>query len=226
VRLYEKLRPNTLSDIVGQPDVTGPLSAFLLEPYPTIIALTGPTGCGKTATAMALSNALADQGWFGGSAYCETGAGFKTEVAEHYFGSETPFRYKTGDNKFHVLRIEELERLPPNVQNDLKESLEWAQRTYRVIIIATSNDTSRLEKALLHRFQRYTFDAGPKFAKAFNEWIEMLWLIETGDLDMPADHHLWGYELDRIAAGDGEFSARLALDRMERVLSERKLVTA
>ncbi len=219
MRLYERHRPATLTDIIGQPHVTGPLSAYLCEPYPNIFMLEGPTGTGKTACAMALSNALADTGWFGGSAYAETGAAFKTEVAEHYFGADTPFRYKTSENKFHCLRIEELERLPPNVQNDLKESLEAAQRRYKLVVIATSNDPSRLEKALLHRFQRHRFDAGPLFACAFNSWLRKVWLCETGTLEMPEGWTQWGQD-------GGTFSARLALDKMEQSLIERAEVPA
>ena len=222
MRLYERWRPKTLSDIVGQPDVTGPLSAFLLEPYPNLFLFTGHTGVGKSATAMVVSDAITDP-TFG--AWKLNGAKFNTEAFDKYFGNDTPFRYRLPENCFHCLRVEELERLPPNVQNGLKDSLDDAQRDYKLVVIATSNDTSRLEKALLHRFQRYQFDSGPKFAAAFNEWLRTAWLIETGGEEIPADFALWGYELDRIAAGDDQFSGRLALDRMEQALAARKAVT-
>ena len=74
MRLYERHRPATLADIIGQPHVTGPPGAYLCEPYPNIIMLEGPTGTRKTACAMALSSALADTGWFGGTGYAGTGA--------------------------------------------------------------------------------------------------------------------------------------------------------
>jgi replication-associated recombination protein RarA len=217
MRLYERLRPKTLSDIIGQPQVTGPLSAFLLEPYPNFFLFEGSTGLGKSATAAVLSDALTDPNF---GAWKLNGAKFNTEAWDKYFGHDTPFRYRLPENCFHCLRIEELERLPTNVQNGMKDSLDDAQRDYKLVVIATSNTTAKLEKALLHRFQRFTFDAGPAFAKAFNEWLAVQWLLQTGD-DPPEDLAIWGYELDRIAAGDSEFSARLALDRMEQALMER-----
>jgi hypothetical protein len=120
--------------------------------------------------------------------------------------------------------VDELERLPGNVQADLKESIEDAIRRYRLIISVTSNDTSRLEKAFLHRFTHYRFDAGQQFAADFNKWLALEWMLETGETP-PTDLPYWGFDLDRLASGDIDFSARLALDRMESHLLARKLET-
>ena len=220
-RLYEKLRPTTLADVIGQPQVTGPLSAFLLEPYPNIFLCSGPTGTGKTCVARILSAALTEPDGFGD--HVMNGAMLKTEAVEKFFVDERPYRYRTLEGKFHVLRIEEFERMPPNVQNFLKEALEEAQRRYRLIVVATSNTTAAIkDKALLHRFQRYDFDAGPAFAAAFNEWLQLQWLSETGDFPPPAGWQTWGIDFDRLlASGDSEFSGRLALDKMEQALAAR-----
>lgn len=191
------------------------MKAFLLEPYPTAMIYVGGTGIGKTSTAMAMSNALVDEGWFGRSEYCEIGANFKTEKAEYYFGPDTPFRYSVSPGKYHILRIEELERLPQNVQGMLKEAIEDFCRRYRLIVLATSNDTSRLETALLHRFKVFGFDSGQGFYEAFRDWLAVVWPMECGD-PLPAESGLWGL------VGDGTFSARLAFDEAQSYLMSRR----
>ncbi len=212
MRLYEKHRPQTLDDVLGQPAI-GPLKQFVAEPYPSIFLLEGPSGTGKTATAMILQQALAAQDFLGGSAYDVRGAKLTADVAALYFDrATTPFRFVVPAGKFHVLRIEELERLHPAVQNDLKESLEEAQRDRRVIIVATSNDSSRLETALRDRFQTYYFSAGPSFAQAVNDWLPSVWTEEIGpDVEMPYGYADFGWEGE-------QFSARRALDRLEKYI--------
>lgn len=215
MRLYEKHRPKTLEDIVGQPAITA-LKQFACEPYPHIILLEGPPGTGKTAAAMILAEQLGDTGWFGGSVYQERGAKFKTELAEFYFGrEETPFRYKVSDGKYHVLVIEELERLPPNVEADLKQAMEDAQRDYRAIVIATSNDTGKLSAAFLQRFQRFHFGGGREFADAFNDTLPMLWFGETGNLDLPDDWRELGWD-------GNQFSGRHALNALEQHIAVQR----
>ena len=90
----------------------------------------------------------------------------------------------------------------------------------RVIIIATSNDASRLEKALRHRFRTYCFGGGPPFASACYDRLPKIWGGEAGDIPMPSDWQRWGW--------DGEsFSMRLALDMLEehlRLVQEEVLV--
>jgi len=79
-------------------------------------------------------------------------------------------------------------------------------------VIATSNDASRLEKALRHRFRCYTFGAGGPFAEACVERLAAIWQRETGGLDLPCGWQSWGWDGD-------EFSMRLALDLMQEHLN-------
>jgi replication-associated recombination protein RarA len=217
MRLAEAYRPTRLEEIVGQPHVVRPLSAFLAEPYPEAILLRGGTGVGKTSCARILADALVDP-WFG--EYKESGAKFDARKVDEYFGPGSPFKYKLPENRFFVLRIEEFERLPSVAENMMKDLLEEAIQRWKLVVIATSNDTSRLETALLHRFKVFDFDSGPKFAAAFRDWLGVVWPIECGG-PLPAESGLWGL------LGDGTFSARLALDEaqgwlMSRTVSEQE----
>jgi len=212
MRLYEKWRPRNLTDILGQPAVRS-LEQFACEPYPSVLILEGDSGTGKTCAAMILADMLGDSGWFGSTIYKLNGADLNVETARRFFdpppSGDSPFRYQVAADKFHVLRIEELEWVSPQCQRYLKEAIEEAQRRWRVIVVATSNDASRLEKALRHRFKPYSFSAGPVFSDAINEWLPTVWVGEVGaNVELPYCWETFGWE-------DDHFSARLALDRLE-----------
>jgi DNA polymerase III delta prime subunit len=214
MRWYEAHRPKSLADVLGQPAVRA-LEQFACEPFPNAIILEGDSGTGKTATAMLLADMLSQTDWFGASSYKVEGV--KADALKKYFDKdETPFRFRVSDGKFHVLRIEELEYLHHDVQNVLKESIEEAQRRYRVIFIATSNDSSGLTKAMRHRFKPYYFSAGETFAAAINDWLPSVWEAEVGPgIEMPYGFDTFGWD------GDA-FSARLALDRLEAFIEAHK----
>jgi hypothetical protein len=184
------------------------------------MALVGPTGTGKTATSNILADALADTNWFGGSVYRESGAKFDARKVDYYFGSESPFRYHVSSGKYHVLKLEELQRLPPVAQNAMKDAYDYQlERGWRAIVIATSNDMGALEPAVRDRFgDPLIFDGGAQFARAFCAWIRnVVWPLETTE-PIPGDYFLWGL------GDDGVFSGRRAMDRMETELLHRKAV--
>lgn len=219
MKLSQLYAPTSLAEVVGQSHVVRSLSTFLEEPYPEAIMLRGGTGTGKTTVAKILSASLVDP-WFG--EHKESGAKFDARKVEDYFGGGSPFRLRLPENRFFVLRIEEFERLPPIAENMMKDLLEEAiQRDgSRLIVLATSNDTSKLETALLHRFKVFDFDSGPDFAQAFHERLSLVWTLETGE-PLPAEAVCWGL------LEDGTFSARLALDEAhKRLMGQKVKVTA
>jgi replication-associated recombination protein RarA len=216
MRLHEKYRPRCLRDIVGQPGVATRLAAFAASPRPDILIFEGETGTGKTTAAIVLSEMFGCQDWFGSSVYKLNGADLTVELAREYFDPhKTPFRYKLGE-KWHVLRIEELEWVSPQCQRYLKEAMEEAQRRWRCIVIATSNDASKLEKALRHRFKPFIFSAGPEFAKACQARLEWVWEQEVGaGAPMPYAAQMLGWDEDT-------FSMRRAIDQLEDYVQIRK----
>ena len=59
IRLTEKYRPSTLSDVVGQGFAVDTLQQFAAAPYPTACLFSGDTGLGKTTYTRALASDMA-----------------------------------------------------------------------------------------------------------------------------------------------------------------------
>jgi replication-associated recombination protein RarA len=216
LRLYEKYRPKSLAEIVGQP-VVGQLQEIAERPFPLCVLIEGPTGTGKTTAAYALAQ---DMGCYDTTVWpgCHTvcGADFTAEMARHWFGPETPLRFVAPGKGYHVMVIEELEYLNPTVQVLCKDYFERRLGSMKVVLVATSNDASKLVKPLRHRFRKLAFTAGKSFAVACNKRLSQIWAIEAPDADMPHGWEQFGW--------DGqEFSFRQALDTLDCYLNVLKM---
>jgi hypothetical protein len=83
---------------------------------------------------------------------------------------------------WHILLVEELELIVSrHVNAALKDELGEQHMPQRLIVVATSNDASGLDEALLQRFDVLPFSAGPTFAEACQERLAKIWEREVGD---------------------------------------------
>jgi hypothetical protein len=140
--------------------------------------------------------------------YPLSGAEFDVAQARHFFGPDSPFRYRAPGG-WHVLLIEELEYLSPQCQRFCKDAFERDIRGRRVVVVATSNAVDKLEQALVDRFTPIVFDGGKNLWSAFSTHLVEIWWAETGGrAPLPSDWQQWGW------LGDG-FSVRRALDMLE-----------
>ena len=109
-------------------------------------------------------------------------------------------------NPWHILLIEELELIVSrHVNAALKDELAEQHIPERLIVVATSNDASGLDEALLQRFEVFPFSAGPTFAEACQERLAWIWQQEAGpEVPLPLGVQQMGWR-------NGSFSMRRAM---------------
>lgn len=203
-RFSEKHRPCKLHEIVGQPAVVR-LRVFLAKPYSCCFMLEGPPGVGKTTAAHALPHELGCDELFDTHHVC--GPNLDIDRARELMQT---LNMRPVGGQWQVLVIEEFEAAcSPSVSRYLKDALEKSLPKH-AIVIATSNNGAKIEKALRQRFRWLQFSNGPDFVLAAQAYLGGVWRSEAGpEHPYPREGARWGFD------GDGEFSLRLALDEMQ-----------
>jgi len=203
MRFSERFRPGTLSEVVGQP-VTALLERFVTRPKEQAFACEGPPGCGKTSAAYALAHDLGCSDF--GGLYVEKASDLNVDRCRQLFDQTLRLIPMYG-SRWKMLIIEEFEYVVSDaVKRYLKVALE--NLPPHTIVVATSNDASKIEKALRQRFTWLQFSGGPLFARYAREYITRIWEREFPHIDLPREWTNWGWD-------DGEFSMRLAWTQLE-----------
>jgi len=212
MRLSANYQPTTLNEVVGQPAVVRRLKNLVANPFPCCIMMEGRGGIGKSSIAKALIHDLNVCPWSGLVEY--SAANLTIDEVRWLFGHPVEGRERSAGfrmmpmtgSPWHVLLIEEMELLPSkNVIPLLKDDLSEQNLPPRLIVIATSNDVSSLDEALLQRFDVYPLSCGPSFADACRDRLGEIWEKEVGgDILMPQAVWQMGWK-------DGAYSMRRAL---------------
>lgn len=205
MKISEKYRPKSLSEIVGQSVPHSILFGWMAEPYSCCWLFRGAPGTGKTSTALAMAEELGCADSCRIVPCSDLGVDKARELIRALALSPM-----FGSGKWNVLILEELERLSPACQQYLKVALESLPS--RAVVLGTSNNTSLIDPALLQRFTVLDFGSGAEFAKSANLRLAQVWLEETNGAPLPAGFDRWGM------AESGEFSLRLAYDRLQQGL--------
>lgn len=157
--LYRRYRPTKLVDVVGQPQVTGPLTKALEQGKVNhAYLLVGPRGCGKTSVARILAHEI---------------NGFDYEIEDEYvdiieidgasnrgIDNIRELREKVAITpsvgKYKVYIIDEVHMLTKEAFNALLKTLEEPP-AHAVFIMATT-DAYKVPVTITSRAQTYTFN--------------------------------------------------------------------
>lgn len=216
-KFAEKYRPRGLHEIVGQPAVRF-LMGLVAEPFPTCLLFESSVGgTGKTTAALALAAELGCLDEMSGL-IVQPCSDLSVDRARELFTATLRYRPFEGRG-WRVLVLEELDWVNAQVQRYLKVALE-TNLPAKCIVVATSNDSSKLDRPLLQRFTHYSFVAGSSFAEDCRERIAELWELELPGEPLPLGWETWG------DVENGMYSMRKALDGMQNMVgyvkAERK----
>ena len=223
--------PQSLAEIVGQPCVRH-LKAYADACQAANLKgeraaskcwlLTGSTGTGKSSSAIALSHELGCHDEFTGR-WRFGCAELSVEKARDLFDGTLRLRYGSTSG-FKCLILEELEWISPQCSRLLKMTLDPLGKLLpNLCVVATSNDISGLDDALLSRFKHMPYSDGQHFAQACQAKLLKLWQEQTGLDEPPAGSSIWGWD---IRGKKVTFDMRQALSSLQDALDQHLLESA
>jgi len=156
--LAEKYRPRTIAEFVGLDKPKHILAKFAAQPYPSAWLFVGPSGVGKTSMAQALC------------------AEIKGELTHSHFVPLT--------GGFHVVLIDEADRMTPAAQLALLSKLDATAFPPNTVFIFTCNSTDGLEPRFLSRCRVIEFSSYG-MAGEIAEYLDKVWHMEGGNGNAP-----------------------------------------
>lgn len=217
--LVARYRPQTLAEVLGQPEVTASLGRFVGAPYPAAMLFCGESGTGKTSAAYALANdlgcAMADAE-LGGFFEIPSGCMSADQVRESL--NLLRFRPLMGSG-WKVLVVNECDRMSLPAETIWLDALEHLP--VRTVVIFTTNDPSRLSKRFRDRCEEYHFRHATEELRPYIEALaQRLWEQEGMPGVCPGLDKLGVPTMGDLDAMHASF--RLALQQLQRKIRDAK----
>ena len=216
LRLYEKYRPKSLAEVVGQP-VVGQLQEIAERPFPLCVLIEGPTGTGKTTAGVC-------PGPGHGLLRHDRLARLPYGVRGGLHGGDGPALVRARDAPALRSAGQGLPR-----HGDRGTGIPQSHRASAVqglLRAAAGLDEGRAGSHQQRRQQageaaaaplpQAVFTAGKSFAVACNKRLAQIWAIEAPHADMPHGWEQFGWDGE-------EFSFRQALDTLDCYLNVLKM---
>lgn len=152
----ERYRPQKLEEIIGQPEITSRLKAYVKSGNLPHLLFAGPAGTGKTTSALALARELYEDVWKQNfhelNASDERGITVvRTKIKE--FARTQPI----GDKPFKIIFLDEADALTPEAQAALRRTMERYSGTCRFIL--SCNYSSKIIEPIQSRCAVFRFRA-------------------------------------------------------------------
>lgn len=203
-----KYRPQSLSQVHGQPLAVALLSSFVANPSSQAFVFSGPTGVGKTCAAHALALDLGCCSEFPelGGIY-EVPSGKQDGAAVEGLLRSLSLRPMMGSG-WKVAIVNEADYMTRQAEVIWLDALEALPS--RTVIILTTNDVCKLTSRLMGRCELIRFSGDPADVEApLHDLLRHVWYAETGKLIPHIPEGIGRYDLF-----SGTLSFRLALQQI------------
>lgn len=151
--LYKKYRPRLLKEIKGQPNVVKLLQGYFTNNnLPHSLMLVGPSGVGKSTTALILREKIGSTD----SDFCKIN-GSESRGIDTVRDIKEKLRYKPITNSNKLFHIEEAQSLTKDAQEALLDIVEFAPEFAYFIFCTT--DPKKITPALRSRFTEVKFSS-------------------------------------------------------------------
>jgi len=187
----EKYRPKTLSDVVGQPNITARLKSYVEKRNVPNMMFSGSAGIGKTSCAIAMARELFGDGFT--QNFLELNASDERGIDVVRNTIKDFARTLAFNADFKIIFLDEADALTSDAQQALRRTMEKYTKTARFIL--SCNYSSRIIEPIQSRcvIFRYT----PLQAEAIKGKLQEIAKIEKLELgDKAADAIIY------VASGD------------------------
>lgn len=150
----EKHRPDTLSEVVGQGDITERLEAFVNEDSIPHMMFAGPAGTGKTTSAIALAKDLYGDEWK--QNFMETNASDERGIDVVREKIKDFARTKSVNADYKIIFLDEADALTSDAQQALRRTMEQFSDNCRFIL--SCNYSSKIIDPIQSRCAVFRFN--------------------------------------------------------------------
>lgn len=188
----EKYRPDTLSEVVGQDEITNRLEAFVEKKSIPHMLFAGPAGTGKTTCAVSLAKDLYGDEW--NQNFMETNASDERGIDVVRDKIKDFARTKPINADYKIIFLDEADALTPDAQQALRRTMEQFSDNCRFIL--SCNYSSKIidpiqSRCAVFRYNRLEEDEVKEYIQRLGEKedfkiskdaIDAIMRVSSGDL--------------------------------------------